>query len=320
MKIHFRLILLYYLIIIGCSEENKKTSDLYIFGELDTTDVVIGDVMSFEVWAKGVGDRKIEFPPLIIENNNISISEGKILENNFEDERGIEFQLTFWDTGNFQLPTYNIAILTEEGKELMYPIKPDPSQVKVHSLLTEAQPKLRDLKPPVPIPTIIPWRNILSILGIIISFIGLIWMWRKRIHDENKKIEIEIPHRPPFEIAMDKLEILNNENPSNAAVFKKYYEDLSYLVREYVENQYFLRAIEMTTSEIEEAKFVIPVSNKKLDELILILKRADLVKFAKFVPSISSCREDLGVIHDFILSTKLLWVTNKNGVKPMEVV
>ena len=113
-------------------------------------------------------------------------------------------------------------------------------------------------------------------------------MWRKRIHDENKKIEIAIPNRPPFEIAMDKLDTLSNENPSNAVALKKYYEDLSYLVREYVENQYFLRAIEMTTSEIEEAKFVIPVSNKKLDEVISILKRADLAKFAKFAPSISS--------------------------------
>ena len=106
MKIHLRLILLNYLIIIGCSEENKKTSDFYIYGELDTTDVVIGDVMSFQVWARGSGDRKIEFPPLIIENNNITISEGKILENEFKDDRGVEFQLTFWDTGNFQIPIY----------------------------------------------------------------------------------------------------------------------------------------------------------------------------------------------------------------------
>ena len=221
MKIHLRLILLNYLIIIGCSEENKKTSDFYIYGELDTTDVVIGDVMSFQVWAKGAGDRKIEFPPLIIDDNNISISEGKILENEFKDDRGVEFQLTFWDTGDFQIPIYNIGILTEEGKELVYPIQLDPSQIKVHSLLTEAQPKLRDLKPPVPIPTIIPWRNILSILGILFSIIGLVWMWSKRIHDENKKIEIAIPNRPPFEIAMDKLETLSNENPSNAVALKK---------------------------------------------------------------------------------------------------
>ena len=320
MKIHLRLILFNYLIIIGCSEENKKTSDFYIYGELDTTDVVIGDVMSFQVWARGSGDRKIEFPPLIIENNNISISEGKILENEFKDDRGVEFQLTFWDTGNFQIPIYNIEILTEEGKKLVYPIQLDPSQIKVHSLLTEAQPKLKDLKPPVPIPTIIPWRNILSILGILFSLIGLVWMWSKRIHDENKKIEIVIPRRPPFEIAIEKLETLSNENPTNGTAFKKYYEDLSYLVREYVENQYFFRAIEMTTSEIEEAKFVIPVSNKKINEVILILKRADLAKFAKFVPSISSCKDDLRVIHEFVLSTKLSWVANKNGVKPMEVI
>ena len=52
----------------------------------------------------------------------------------------------------------------------------------------------------------------------------------------------------------------------------------------------------------------------------VVAKVCNFAKFAKFVPSISSCKEDLRVIHEFVLSTKLSWVANKNGVKPMEVI
>ena len=83
-------------------------------------------------------------------------------------------------------------------------------------------------------------------------------------------------------------------------------------IEEFNEHGFLLVKNCFTTSEIEEAKFVIPVSNKKLNEVISILKRADLAKFAKFVPSISSCKEDLRVIHEFVLSSKLSWVANKN--------
>ncbi|MBF90055.1 MAG: hypothetical protein CMG75_10490 [Candidatus Marinimicrobia bacterium] len=320
MKFHLYIYIFCFLIILGCVEKNKNPSDFHIYGELDTADVSIGDIISFEIWAKGIGSRKIEFPPLIIDDDNIIITERNNLANEFKDDIGIEFQLTFWDTGNFEIPPYSFPVLNEAGKELIYSIQPDPSQVRVHSLLSESQMTLRDLKPPVPIPLMVPWKTILSVLGIIFSFLGLLWIWRKRIHDQPKKLDIQIPNRLPYEIAMDKLEILKNENPSDSETFKKYYEELSYLVREYIENQYFLRAMEMTTTEIEKTKFYFPISDEKLDKIILILKRADLTKFAKFVPSISSYNEDLLVVDEFLKLTRLSWITKNNGVKPMEVV
>lgn len=308
-------------ILFGCEDRKDNSREFHVYAGLDTTEVVIGDITRFQVWAIGTGKRKIEFPPFEFDNKNISMSEIKETQGEFKDDRGIEFFLTFWDTGSYQLPPYNVHILSEESGEVDYSIQTDPMTVKVHSLITGINPKLKNIKPPVPIPTIIPWKIIFSLVGIVLCALALVWMWRQRIqNDIGDNEEIRIPHKPPYEIAMFKLEELRNKLPSNPDSIKKYYGELSYLIREYVENQYFLRAIEMTTSEIEEAKFLVPVDVKKIDNVIDVLKRADLAKFARFQPSISFCVGDLQVIDDFLRYTRLSWTTIKNGVKPMEAI
>ena len=256
-----------------------------------------------------------------MDNANISVGEGQYLTGENEGDKGIEFQLTFWDTGAYDIPPYVVQILTEDGKEVDYAIPTDPVTVTVHSLISEAQPTLRDIKPPVPIPTIVPWKIILSLLGIGLSMAILFWMWRKRVKEEQiEKEEVFIPSRPPYEIAMEKLDQLKEQTPTGPDQIKNFYAVLSYLVREYLEFQYFVRAIEMTTSEIEDARYFVPTDQEKLHNVITVLKRADLAKFARFQPDLNQSKEDLKMIEDFLKSTRLSWTTVKNGVKLMEAV
>ena len=76
----------------------------------------------------------------------------------------------------------------------------------------------------------------------------------------------------------------------------------------------------MTTSEIEDARYLVPTDQEKLHNVIMVLKRADLAKFARFQPDLNQSQEDLKMIEDFLKSTRLSWTTIKNGVKPMEAV
>ena len=308
-------------VLVGCGEGKIASKSFHVYSNLDTADVAIGDIARFQVWAMGADERNIEFPRLEVDNANISVGEGQYLTGENEGDKGIEFQLTFWDTGAFDIPPYVVQILTEDGKEVDYAIPTDPVTVTVHSLISEAQPKLRDIKPPVPIPTIVPWKIILSLLGIGLSMAILFWMWRKRVKEEQvEKEEVFIPSRPPYEIAMEKLDQLKEQTPTGPDQIKNFYAVLSYLVREYLEFQYFVRAIEMTTSEIEDARYLVPTDQEKLHNVITVLKRADLAKFARFQPDLNQSKEDLKMIEDFLKSTRLSWTTVKNGVKPMEAV
>ena len=315
------VVLIIAVVIMGCGEEKIASKSFHVYSNLDTADVAIGDIARFQVWAMGADERNIEFPRLEVDNANISVGEGQNLTGENEGDKGIEFQLTFWDTGAYDIPPYVVQILTEDGKEVDYAIPTDPVTVTVHSLISEAQPTLRDIKPPVPIPTIVPWKIILSLLGIGLSMAILFWIWRKRVKEEQvEKEEVFIPSRPPFEIAMEKLDQLKEQTPTGPDQIKNFYAVLSYLVREYLEFQYFIRANEMTTSEIEDARYLVPTDQEKLHDVITVLKRADLAKFARFQPDLNQSKEDLKMIEDFLKSTRLSWTTVKNGVKPMEAV
>ena len=308
-------------VLMGCGEGKIASKSFHVYSNLDTADVAIGDIARFQVWAMGAGERNIEFPRLEVDNANILVGEGQNLTGENEGDKGIEFQLTFWDTGAYDIPPYVVQILTEDGKEVDYAIPTDPVTVTVHSLISEAQPTLRDIKPPVPIPTIVPWKIILSLLGIGLSMAILFWMWRKRVKEgQVEKEEVFIPSRPPYEIAMEKLDQLKEQTPTGPDQTKNFYAVLSYLVREYLEFQYFVRAIEMTTSEIEDARYLVPTDQEKLHDVITVLKRADLAKFARFQPDLNQSKEDLKMIEDFLKSTRLSWTTVKNGVKLMEAV
>ena len=308
-------------VLMGCGEGKIASKSFHVYSNLDTADVAIGDIARFQVWAMGADERNIEFPRLEVDNANISVGEGQNLTGENEGDKGIEFQLTFWDTGAYDIPPYVVQILTEDGKEVDYAIPTDPVTVTVHSLISEAQPTLRDIKPPVPIPTIVPWKIILSLLGIGLSMAILFWMWRKRVKEEQlEKEEVFISSRPPYEIAMEKLDQLKEQIPTGPDQIKNFYAVLSYLVREYLEFQYFVRAIEMTTSEIEDARYLVPTDQEKLHDVITVLKRADLAKFARFQPDLNQSKKDLKMIEYFLKSTRLSWTTVKNGVKPMEAV
>ena len=315
------VVLIIAVVLMGCGERKIASKSFHVYSNLDTADVAIGDIARFQVWAMGAGERNIEFPRLEVDNANILVGEGQNLTGENEGDKGIEFQLTFWDTGAYDIPPYVVQILTEDGKEVDYAIPTDPVTVTVHSLISEAEPTLRDIKPPVPIPTIVPWKIILSLLGIGLSMAILFWMWRKRVKEEQlEKEEVFIPSRPPYEIAMEKLDQLKEQIPTGPDQIKNFYAVLSYLVREYLEFQYFVRAIEMTTSEIEDARYLVPTDQEKLHDVITVLKRADLAKFARFQPDLNQSKEDLKMIEDFLKSTRLSWTTVKNGVKPMEAV
>ncbi len=309
------------LILAGCSEKSDRSRAFHVYGGLDTTSVSIGDIARFQVWAMGAGERKIDFPLMEIDDSNVNVSEGTEIEGEFAGDKGIEFQITFWDTGSFVIPPYAVQVLNAEEDQVEYTIATDSVEVTVQSLISEAEPVLRDIKPPVSIPTIIPWEIIFSFLGIALSVVALIWMWRKRVQAENEdKPQIIVPSKPPYEVAMEKLDRLRNQSTCTSNEVKIYYADLSYLLREYLEHQYFVRAIEMTTSEIEDARHLIPADQEKLDLVLEMLKRSDLAKFARYRPDISDCKKDLNVIGDYLKTTRLHWTTTRNGVKPMEAV
>jgi hypothetical protein len=95
-----------------------------------------------------------------------------------------------------------------------------------------------------------------------------------------------VPVRSAHEIALEALERLRAEGLLERQRYEDYYVRLSGIVRHYVEGRFGLRAPEMTTDEfLAAAQRSRELAGENRLALQEFLSEADLVKFARHVPS-----------------------------------
>lgn len=117
--------------------------------------------------------------------------------------------------------------------------------------------------------------------GLILLVIYLIN--RSKNKDKIKKEEY-IPEIPAIVTARERLSQLKDANLWQAGKSKEYYTDLTDIAREYLEGQFDIDAIEMTSDEILEEVKKLQIDKLILNKLEHTLITADLVKFAKANP------------------------------------
>ena len=105
---------------------------------------------------------------------------------------------------------------------------------------------------------------------------------------------------PAIITAREKLAILKDANLWQSGKYKDYYTDLTDIAREYLEGQFDIDAIEMTSDEILEEVRKIQLDNVIFNKLQNTLTTADLVKFAKATPSPTENENAFKDINSFI--------------------
>ena len=264
-----------------------------VSSELDTTQGYIGDVVNWTVLVDNAENRRIQFPELFLQNDTVSVRTQKLLYNK-GIVTGITFELVFWDTGKFQTPEYQVDILNDSDT-VISSIAPEPIELTILSLLTTTgNSDFRPIKGPVPVRSVFPLRlTVLGILAVIlIAFIY--WTWNQRINVKYQRTEYLISESPR-EKAIRRLEELNINGFA-----KDYYAELSHISREYVEYSTFIRALEMTTEEIDENRNLFPINDKMFADWVKSLSIADLVKYAREIPDSTQMDLDHQKIISFI--------------------
>lgn len=130
------------------------------------------------------------------------------------------------------------------------------------------------------------WQDIMPvvlIIGGVLLVAGLAFWWLKRRKSLPVKIP-EVPPVPPDELALQKLLSLEQSAAWEKGEIKAFQSDLTFILREYLENQFHLPALEQTSVEI-----IRDAQNKQLpghwiSSLKELLTAADFVKFAKAQP------------------------------------
>lgn len=219
------------------------------------------------------------------------------------------YRVTSFDSGVHLIPPIRFELA---GQTYQQVISTQPVALKVINPFDNFDPnKGFDIKQPVNTPFTLaelkPYLIYFILFVTVLAGIIILLVWRF-----NRKLLLpfiarEKPVDPPHVVALRELERIKNEKLWMKDQVKRYYSEITDVLRRYIEARFDIPALEQTSDEII-ASFK---GNDQVDEPCIknlkhILEVADLVKFAKLQPLPDE--NDLNMIHAlfFVNQTKLV--------------
>ncbi|MCL2597689.1 MAG: hypothetical protein FWD66_08565 [Paludibacter sp.] len=144
---------------------------------------------------------------------------------------------------------------------------------------------------------------ILLITGILVALVFIVI----KIVLNKKVISLK---RPPIAIPIDELTIKELDKIANEKLWQKghvkqYYTRITEVLRQYIASRFEINAMEMTSDEIIENLEELKRDNSVVfNELCVLLRTADLVKFAKYSPLPDENERTLQSAYSFVNNTK----------------
>jgi hypothetical protein len=154
------------------------------------------------------------------------------------------------------------------------------------------------------------WRfsDFLPIIYILAGITALIILvvWMTTYLQKRKQAPLPVPEviRPAHEIALEKLAALQAAELWQKGEIKQYQSQLTYIIREYIENRYDKPALESTTGEILRDLKEINFPEQLVPKTREMLQLADMVKFAKANPPEETHKRYMGYAQEIVSTTK----------------
>jgi hypothetical protein len=237
---------------------------------------------------------------------------------NEQNEIENELVLKMWESGDFMILIEEMELNELSGQTTKY--KPEMRQAQMIHVNIPGDSKAEEVQM-APISDILregwhladfTWLFVAIALTALILFM-ILRPKHARINAFKKQNEPVIV-RPAHEIAMEKLDELKSKGLWQQGFIKEYQSELTYILREYLENRYQIKALESTTQEIVSDLQVHQLETGDIQMLKDLLQIADLVKFAKAKPDVNIHERFFQQAVDFVKSTQFVLTTNKKEI------
>lgn len=217
----------------------------------------------------------------------------------------VQQQLTLmtFDTGQIQLPAVGLTYAQSFDDPMRLQAFTEPIDLYVTTIVVDTlqpyKPIVEPIAAPIRMKEVFPW----ILLALLAILLGLgIWLFLKR---RKRKVDAEGnvvkgPVIPPYTKAIGDLENLKQQKLWQSGKVKEYFSSLTDIAREYIEGQFGVNAVEMTTDDILEEIKPLRFSSEAFNKLKDTMEVADLVKFAKY--SASNLESDIAInnMTDFV--------------------
>jgi hypothetical protein len=280
--------------------------DIQVEARIDSSEYLVGDWVTVFLKADRVPGISVVWPAVreslatfdVVGHGNPVISEAgdRVVES-------ASLTLAAFDTGNHIIPplTFRYSV---PGDTATYNVSTVPLVIRVNSVAIDTTQDIKDIKPPLAMPLslaeVIPYLLGLVVLGVLLWMVLYFVRRRKR----TGSILPKPPLRPPDEIALEALRILEADRLWQRGKTKEYHSGLTDILRRYLEGRFDIMAMEMTTGEIVSSPAISTIDPKPQNDLREILVLADLVKFAKLQPLPEENAESMLRAISFVESTR----------------
>ncbi|MBA4739082.1 MAG: hypothetical protein H2034_02720 [Flavobacteriaceae bacterium] len=280
---------------------NSQSVNAYV----ESDSILIGKELNYTIDVNAEKVENIIFPDSTSFVPFELISETKV--DTLKQDNGFRFSkkygITSFDEGDFIIPKIKIQI----GDKLF---STDSKKITVNLVEVDTTKQgLYDIKPAfdkfssIEILKLSLKNNYPVILFMIFLVLTLFYFRSKIIEFFNPLLNIK-PTLRPIELIKKRLSDLEKINIDSGAEIKFFYSELTFALRIFFEKEVYDKALESTTIELilklnnlsEIKSFAI--TNDSLNKIEDIFKRADLVKFAKYLPEKSVIKNDLKTINE----------------------
>ena len=280
---------------------NSQSVNAYV----ESDSILIGKELNYTIDVNAEKVENIIFPDSTSFVPFELISETKV--DTIKQDDGFRFSkkygITSFDEGDFIIPKIKIQI----GDKLF---STDSKKITVNLFEVDTTKQgLYDIKPSFDkfssfeILKLSLKNNYPVILFIIFLVLTLFYFRSKIIEFFNPLLNIK-PTLRPIELIKKRLSDLEKINIDTAAEIKFFYSELTFALRSFFEKEVYDKALESTTIELilklnnlrEIKSFAI--TKDSLNKIKDFFKRADLVKFAKYLPEKSVIKNDLKIINE----------------------
>lgn len=260
--------------------------------QADTLEVRIAEQINVSLSVSTAAPAQIQFPPaqMFMPFEVIDTTAVDTIHNKERFIYAKTFAIIHFDTGQITLPAQKVVV---DGALFTT----DSLRIQINDVVVDTTEQ-----PLFPIKTILPiarntlgwWKpyvyGLLFLLGLVGVFI-VAQKTQKRIRESRRKL-------PPFERALQALQALETKQLDKQETYKKYYSEMTDIVRNYLEDETDIDALESTSDELLAKLELLrdtgnlALTNETIEHLKEVLSMADLVKFARAMPEERLARVD----------------------------
>ena len=286
-----------------------NAQNVEVEGKVDNTKVQVGKPFTLDLSLKVPYGWFVEWNDFAIDtlSEQLDIIKRGNVERTADADSNVivkqQLTLMTFDTGQIQVPAVGLTYAKSFDDPMRMQAFTEPIDLYATTIAVDTlqpyKPIVGPIDAPIQMKEVFPW--ILGVLLLALVVVGILY-WRK-----HRKTKVDAdgnivrgPVIPPYDKAVDDLKRLREEKMWQSGKVKEYFSTLTDIAREYIEGQFGVNAVEMTTDDILEEVKPLRFSSETYNKLKETMEVADLVKFAKYSSSSLESENAMNSMTDFV--------------------